>query len=346
MIKNKYLIIKSEKKISDAIYFLEKSSQRILFVVDKKNKYLGTVTDGDIRRGLLKKFTLDDEIKKISNLKSKFVYDKNIDHQINKMKLNDGIRILPVLNKKTKKIIDIKRLDFFPENSLSNTPILIMAGGKGKRLLPFTKNCPKPLLKIKNTPMIERIILKFKNQGFKKFYISINYLGHMIKNYLGDGDKLGVNINYINEKKFLGTIGSFSLLNGKSVKFKNIIVINGDIITDLNFYELLNYHLSNGSYATIVCRNREIRYPFGIVLNKGKNLTSFKEKPVFKNLINAGIYCLRMDSQKYIKKNKKLDIHEFLLKMKKNKKKILVYPIVEEWYDVGNIEIYNSFNEF
>ena len=97
-------------------------------------------------------------------------------------------------------------------------------------------------------------------------------------------------------------------------------MINGDIITDLNFYELLNYHLSNGSYATIVCRNREIRYPFGIVLNKGKNLTSFKEKPVFKNLINAGIYCLRMDYQKYIKKNKKLDIHEFLLKMKKNRK--------------------------
>ena len=172
------------------------------------------------------------------------------------MKLNDGMQ-LPVLNKKTSKIIDIKRLDFFPENSLSDTPILIMAGGKGKRLLPFTKNCPKPLLKIKNTPMIERIILKFKNQGFKKFFISINYLGHMIKNYLGDGNKLGVNINYINEKKFLGTIGSFSLLNDKSVKFKNIIVINGDIIIHLNFYELLNYHLSNGSYATIVCRNRK-----------------------------------------------------------------------------------------
>ena len=344
MIKNRYLIIKSDKKISDAIYFLEKSSQRILFVVNEKNKYLGTITDGDIRRGLLNKLILDSKITKITNVKSKFVYNKNIEDQINKMKLDDGIRILPVLSKKTNKIVDIKRLDFFPENSLSNTPILIMAGGKGKRLLPFTKNCPKPLLKIKDVPMIERIILKFKNQGFKNFYISINYLGYMIKNYLGKGDKLGVSINYIYEKKFLGTIGSFSLLDKKLFKYKNIIVINGDIITDLNFCELLNYHQSNRSYATIVCRDREIRYPFGVVLNKGKKLISFKEKPIFKNLINAGIYCLRLDSRKFAQKNKKIDMPDFLLKLKKLKKKILVYPIVEEWSDVGNIEIYNTFN--
>ena len=132
MIKNKYLIIRSDKKISNAIYFLEKSSQRILFVVNEKNNYIGTITDGDIRRGLLNKLTLDSKIKKITNVKSKFVYNKNIEKQINKMKLDDGIRILPVLSKKTNKIVDIKRLDFFPENSLSNTPILIMAGGKGK----------------------------------------------------------------------------------------------------------------------------------------------------------------------------------------------------------------------
>ena len=118
------------------------------------------------------------------------------------MKLDDELEILPVLSKKTNKIVDIKRLDFFPENSLSNTPILIMAGGKGKRLYRSQKIAPKPLLKIKNVPMIERIILKFKNQGFKNFYISINYLGHMIKDYLGKGDKLGVKINYIHEKNF------------------------------------------------------------------------------------------------------------------------------------------------
>ena len=345
MIKNKYLILQSEKKISDAIFYLEKSSQRILFIVDNNNKYLGTITDGDIRRGLLKKLTLNSEVKKITNFKSKFVFSKNIDNQINKMKLDDGIRIIPILDKKSYKIVDIKKLIFFPENSLSNTPILIMAGGKGKRLMPLTKNCPKPLLKIKNIPMIERIILKFKNQGFNNFYISINYLGHMIKNYLGNGDKLGVKINYINENKFLGTIGCLSLLNKEFLKSKNIIIINGDIITDLNFYELLQYHLSNRSFATVVCRNREISYPFGVVVNKGKNLVSFKEKPIYNNLINAGIYCLRTDSKKFISKNKKTDMPDFLLKLKRSKKRILVYPIIEEWSDVGNIEVFNNFNK-
>ena len=194
------------------------------------------------------------------------------------------------------------------------------------------------------TPL--EIILKFKNQGFNNFYISINYLGHMIKNYLGNGDKLGVKINYINENKFLGTIGCLSLLNKEFLKSKNIIIINGDIITDLNFYELLQYHLSNRSFATVVCRNREISYPFGVVVYKGKNLVSFKEKPIYNNLINAGIYCLRTDSKKFITKNKKTDMPDFLLKLKKSNKRILVYPIIEEWSDVGNIEVFNNFNKY
>ena len=193
--KNSPIILK-DQKIYHAVDKIINSRIKTLFVVDKKNKLLGSISSGDIRRSMTKKIDLNQNVQQIMFKKPRYLFKKK------KIKISNDLICLPIVNKK-KVIVDFQYNQIVKKEK-KNT-VFLMAGGKGLRLLPFTKKTPKPLLKIKGTPIIEKIILNFKNQGFKNFVISINYLGHKIKNYLGDGKKLKVNINYIDEKKYLGT---------------------------------------------------------------------------------------------------------------------------------------------
>lgn len=344
IIKNKYLKININKTINDAILFLEKSSLKTLFVEDSNKKFIGSVTDGDIRRGLLKGISLYDKVKSITNKNAKFLYSNEIDSDKYNLSYDDAVNLIPVVSKSTKKILSIRKVTFNSKDKKLKTTVLIMAGGKGERLMPLTKNCPKPLLRVKGIPIIERLMLNFKQQGFDEFIISINYLGSKIKKYFKNGKKIGVKISYIEEKKFLGTAGSFKLLSPQKNLSQNIIVINGDIHTSLNYVDLIKFHEKNKGFATIVCRSKEIHFPFGIIQNKGKKLLSFKEKPKYKQLINAGIYCLNLNTKKFIKSNEYLDMPNLLLRLKSKKKNVLVYPLIEQWDDIGNIEIFNSYN--
>lgn len=344
IIKNRFLKISVNKTINDAIFYLEKSSLKTLFVENNEKKFIGSITDGDIRRGLLKGISLTDKVKLITNKKAKFLYSDEIYFDKFNLSYDDAINLIPVISRKTKKILNIRKANLNFKDKKFKATVLIMAGGIGERLMPLTKNCPKPLLKVKGVPILERLIMNFKQQGFNEFIISINYLGYKIKRYFENGKKLGVKISYIEEKKFLGTAGSFKLLNPKKKLSENVIVINGDIHTAINYSDLINFHEDNKGFATIVCRSKELHFPFGIVENKGKKLLSFKEKPKYKQLINAGIYCLNLGTKKFIKTNERLDMPNLLLRLKSKKKNILVYPLIEQWDDLGSIEIFNSYN--
>ena len=232
-LKKKAPIILENEKILKALDKINSSKVKILFVVNKKNKLLGSISSGDLRRAILKKIDLSDNVKKIMYKKPRFLLKKK------KIEINkEYLLCLPIVNK-NKEILDFQYSQIIKKEK-KNT-IFLMAGGKGIRLLPLTKKLPKPLLKIKGVPIIERIILNFKNQGFKNFVISINYLGHKIKNYLKDGKKFKVNITYINENKFLGTAGSLSLISLKKTCFP-IIVANSDLISEIDYSNLINYH--------------------------------------------------------------------------------------------------------
>ena len=332
-LKKNSLIIHKDQKIFQAIDKIIKSKIKILFVVDKKNKLLGSVSSGDLRRSIRKKVDLNQKIEKIMFKNPKYFYRKGNDLS----SLKDSICI-PIVNK-NKKIIDFEHNQILTKDK--NNTVFLMAGGKGVRLLPLTKNMPKPLLKIKGTAIIEKIILNFRNQGFKNFTISLNYLGHKIKKYLGKGDRLKVNINYISEKKYLGTAGSLSLIDFKKTIFP-IIVTNSDLISEIDYYNLIRYHNKKKSDLTICGKNKIFQMPYGEILQKYEKVSKIIEKPNIFHLVNAGVYVLNKNIIKNIIKNKKLMMNDLITQQIKKNKKVFCYPVYENWIDIGNkVDFYN-----
>lgn len=318
--------------IKEAFSNLNQTGLQIIFVCGPRNKLIGTITDGDIRRGLLKGMGLNEKIAKIVN-KNPIVISNDID-RITALKIMNAnkIKSLPVLNKRGELIESYTANELKNNHNESEFDVVIMAGGKGKRLLPITKNTPKAMVKLNGKPIIEIMINNFIKFGFNSFYISVNHLKQKIIRYLGSGKKIGVNINYLREKKPLGTIGSLSLLKKIS---KNFLVINCDVITSLNFAELIKFHLNSKSALTIAANIVEQLNNFGEIKTDGNRVLSFIEKPVEKKYNNAGIYVFNKSLLKYIKKNQNLDINNFVNSLLKKNIKISIFPIYENWTDIG-----------
>lgn len=328
-------IISKDEKIFQAINKIIKSKIKILFVVDKKNTLLGSISSGDIRRSIGKKININQNVRDIMFKKPEFLYKKETIKPA-----EEDLICIPIVNKK-KQIVDFEYSKVIKKDK-KNT-VFLMAGGKGKRLMPMTKKNPKPLLKIKGTPIIEKIIINFREQGYKNFIISVKYLGHKIKKYLGSGEKLNVKISYIHEKTFLGTAGSLSLIDINKSTFP-IIVTNSDLITEIDYNNLINYHLSKKSDLTICSKNKTFVMPYGEILQHNDKVKSIIEKPVTNHLINAGVYVFNKELVKKIKKSKKLMMNDFIISQLKKNKKITIYPVYENWVDIGNKEDFNIYS--
>ena len=332
----KAVLIKN-KSLDDVVKNLNSTGLKIALIVDLKGKFVGTITDGDIRRGLLKGFNLNDKIYSIINYKPIFVaslYDKKAALALMK---DNYVEHIPVINS-IGKITGLFILSGFvasTKKNKNNIKVVIMAGGYGKRLLPLTKNKPKPLIEIQGKPMLEQLILRIKKFGFYEFIISINYLGEMIQKYFKRGKILDVNISYIKENKPLGTAGSLHKL--KNIKNQDILVTNCDVFSDIDYTSVVEYHKSNLADATMVVRHYEIPNPFDVVETAGKKFVSFETKPSKYENINAGIYVLNAKVLKYLEKDKKIDMPFFFKKLSEKKLNVLVYPIFENWEDLGNL---------
>ena len=329
----KKALLKNGSSIRHAIENLNNSSLQIVIVLSKNRKFVGTITDGDIRRGFIKGLTVKSPINKIINRNSLFVNSKNNVNEVIKIMDKNEIRHLPILNKKNI-LTGLYVFTTHLKNSNESIPIIIMAGGKGKRLMPLTKNCPKPMIKINGKPVLEHIILKAKEEGFKNFFISIQYLGDKIKKYFLNGKKLGVNIKYLQESNPLGTAGSLNL--ARSFIKTNFLVINGDILSIVKFSNLLNFHNNHKADGTMTVRNHEIQHPFGVVKTKGVKIKNFEEKPILRSYINVGVYAFKPSIFKFLKKNRSFDMPEVFERLRKNNKKTIVFPIHESWVDLGD----------
>ncbi len=333
-LKKNSLIIHKDQKIYEAIKKITKSKIKILFVVDKKKKLLGSISSGDLRRSIGKKIDLNQTVEKIMRKRPKYFQKK-----IKTSKSTKSLICIPVVNKR-KEIINFE-YNKAEIDDKKNT-VFIMAGGKGTRLLPLTKKTPKPLLKIKGVPIIEKIILNFRNQGFKNFMISVNYLGFKIKKYLGKGDRLKVNINYINEKKYLGTAGSLSLLDSKKTIFP-LIVTNSDLISEIDFNNLIQYHNKKKSDLTICGKNKIFKMPYGEIVQKNEKVNMIIEKPSIFHLVNTGVYVINKNLLRNNIKNKKLMMNQYITNQLKKNKRVFCYPVYENWVDIGNkIDFYNQ----
>ena len=246
---------------------------------------------------------------------------------------------LPIVDKNMR-VIGIETIENLIQTKTIDIPVLLMAGGYGKRLMPFTKNTPKPLLKIKDKTILERIIENLFDNGFRKFYISTHYKSKMITDYFGDGKKWNVSIKYIYEKTPLGTAGAIGHISNKIDS--TLIVMNCDILSNVNFEELLNSHFKSKAQATICTASHNIQIPFGVVKSKKGTLETISEKPTHSFYVSAGIYVLNKLMVRRFKKNKKINMPEFLTNQIKSKRKINVFPINEFWLDIGHLQDFQA----
>ena len=330
------LFVKEDSKAIEAIKTINKTEAYIALVVDKEQKLLGTITDGDIRRGLLKGYTPESNIKEFMNINFKAIYEEEIEEIDLKNFFDDDIKNIPLIDKFGHVKGLLKREEILGNNKKIINTAVIMAGGKGTRLRPHTSNCPKPMLKIKGKPMLEIILNKCINSGFSSFYFSVNYLKEQIIDYFEDGSKWGVNINYLIERKALGTAGALKLVP-QSLK-DPLLVLNGDVITDLDLNSLVNFHQEYSAAITVAAKYEENLVPYGVIHTSGLDLLKIVEKPIQKILVSAGVYVINPEIIKFIDSDQHFDMPNLINKAIEKNFKVLTFPIYEYWQDVGRPE--------
>jgi dTDP-glucose pyrophosphorylase len=333
----KKFIIKDTCSIQDAIKAIDLNGHGVCLVVDRNINFKGLLTDGDIRRLLLKGSNLSHSIKKKTN-KSFFINKKDL-FKIDLKKKLKKYKHIPVLNKK--KIYSLLLEEDFIIKKKSNF-IFILAGGLGSRMGNLTKKLPKPMLKINKKPILEHQINFFKKKGFYNFLISVNYLSKKIINYFKEGKKFGVNITYCEEKFSLGTAGPLSLIKRIVKKNEDIFVINGDIIADIDFDKILAFHKSKNYLLTLCAKKQQYKFPYGVINKNKKTINFIDEKPELDFLVNSGIYIINTKVLKFLKFHRFIDMNLFINNLKKKNKKIGVYLLYEKIFDIGNKSQYSA----
>ena len=330
--KIKKSIISEKSTLIDIIKNINNSNIATSFIINKNDHLVGTVTDGDIRRALVKGYGLKTKVIKIMNKKPKIFLNKASLTEANKVCNKLDIKSIPYL--KNKKILGlfIKNNNLEERRNRIENKVVIMAGGLGTRLKSLTKYQPKALLRFKSKPLIEYVIDNAKNSGFKNFSISVFYLKEKIKKYFKENKQKKININFITEKKPLGTIGSLALIKNYN---KDIIVLNCDVITSIDLEELLRFHEKNKSLMTMAIKHFRYENPYGVIKSKKNQFVSFDEKPTVDFAINAGVYVFSPKIIKIVKNNNMKFIEEIISFLKSKNKKISLFPIYEEWIDLG-----------
>lgn len=327
------LLINQNSSIRDALKIINDADEKICLVVDEKNVLLGTVTDGDVRRGLLHNHSLDESVQLIMNANPISTKSKKLTPELIKTCETNNVNQLPVVNK-LGVIVDLLNMQTASIDAKIDVPVIIMAGGLGSRLGDLTRDTPKPMLQIGNKPLLEILIENLKSFGFWNFSLSVNYRADIIENHFKDGQHLDVSISYLRETRRLGTAGSLNLF--KNQDYKKILVINGDVLSRVDFKEFLNQHDLNHYNASMCVRRHEIEFPFGVVSVKGNLIDEITEKPVFSNLVSAGIYILNREIVDLIPLDQYYDMPSLFNQIsKKTAYKAGIFPIHEYWIDIG-----------
>jgi len=328
----KKLVLEKSGKIGDSVRLLNDHGLRMVLVVEGESRLAGVITDGDIRRGLIRGLNLESPLADV--MKSKpLVVTRDVGPILaRQIMVANGIYHLPVVDPDGA-LLGIHMLDEPQQKNQHREIFVVMAGGKGKRLWPHTQNCPKPMLPVNGKPMLQHILERARDEGFYRFILAVNYLGKMIEEHFGDGSNWGVEIDYLREDLPLGTAGALSLL--PSAPEVSLIVTNGDVLTDVRYSEILDFHMRHGAQATMAVRQYEWQHPFGVVRTNGMEITGFEEKPVTRTHINAGIYILEPEMLGLLAKNTPCDMPELFIKAQNFRHKTMAYPMHEPWLDVG-----------
>ena len=325
-------VVSVDSTLADAIKVLDETESKICLVVNQDSMLIGTITDGDIRRAILRDVSFTSTLSLVMN-REPIIFvkgEKNLDKldlisekQLKQIPVvdNNGIIVeLLTLNKGTNRI---DRQNY----------ILIMAGGKGSRLAPITNKTPKPMLLVKGKPILEHIVLNARKEGFHKILISIGHLGYIIEDYFADGSKFDVQIDYIREESAMGTAGALTMLD--KVISEPLLITNGDLISNASFSGLLDFHNLNNADATMAVKIHEVQNPFGVVVVEGNLVKEIVEKPIARSTVNAGIYCLSPEEILNLPKKIPMEMTELFEILVSKNKRVAAYPLFETWEDIG-----------
>ena len=325
-------ILPASATIAQAIRNLDLVAIKIVLVTNETGVLEGTISDGDIRRGLLKGLDMNSPLTSVIHRNALVVPPEMSREMVMQLMVANKIQQIPVVDEQHH-ILGLYLWDEMTTPPMRPNIMVIMAGGLGTRLLPHTINCPKPLLPVAGKPMLEHIIERAKLEGFNYFIIAIHYLGHMIEAHFGNGERLGVQIDYLREESSLGTAGALGLL--KPIPDAPFVVTNGDVITDIHYGELLDFHSRHAAAATMAVRVHEWQHPYGVVQTQGVEIVGFEEKPIARSHINAGVYALDPSALSVLTANAHCDMPTLFERLQANKKRTVAYPMHEPWLDVG-----------
>jgi dTDP-glucose pyrophosphorylase len=325
-------VLPAHATIQQVISNLDQVAIKIVLVVNEAGELEGTISDGDIRRGLLKGLDLNSPITNVIHRNALVVPPEMTREMVMQLMLANKIQQIPAVDE-NHHVVGLHLWDEIATTPVRPNMMVIMAGGIGTRLRPHTENCPKPLLTVAGKPMLEHIIERAKLEGFSHFVLAIHYLGHMIEEHFGNGERLGVRIDYVREQSPLGTAGALELLYPRPEAA--FVVTNGDVITDIRYGELLDFHIRHNATATMAVRVHEWQHPFGVVQTKGVNIVGFEEKPVARTHINAGVYALDPEAIRVLSVDEYCDMPTLFERLQVKSKRTVAYPMHEPWLDVG-----------
>ncbi|NND91441.1 MAG: CBS domain-containing protein [Granulosicoccus sp.] len=323
-----------------AIEVLDREAVKIALVVDDTDRLLGTITDGDIRRALLKRLGMDTCVMQVMNANPVSAGTDASRGAVFLQMRRRNLLHMPIVDGASR-MVDMKMLQDHLFGEKFANPVLLMAGGFGKRLRPLTDNIPKPLLPMGDKPILEVILEQCVAAGFYNFVISTHYKAEMVREHFRDGSRWGVNVQYAHETTPLGTAGALGLLP-ENLPELPILVVNGDLVTTVDLDCLLNFHTEQGGVATVCVKEYDYQVPFGVIESDGSRVAAITEKPTFKYFVSAGMYVLEPQAIAAVRNRGYLDMPDFLAECIADQKGVSMFPIHEKWQDIGRINEYED----
>ena len=341
MIAWQQALIGPESTVREAVETIDAAGLQIAIVADEDGRLLGTVTDGDIRRAILRGTSLDDAVAQVMNENPTTAREHDDRETLLRLMRQRNLHQIPLLDA-TWRVVGLEVLDHLLQPVRRENPVVLMAGGLGSRLSPLTDDTPKPLLHVGAKPILETILEAFVQHGFGRFYLSVNYLAEQVEAHFGDGSQWGVEIEYLRERERLGTAGALSLLPERPTE--PLFVMNGDLLTRLNFAHLLDFHAEHAAAATMCVREYEMQVPYGVIETRSHHILDIREKPTERYLVNAGVYVLQPEALDLIPKGKFFDMPELFMRLIQQEQETAVFPIREYWMDIGQVDDFKRAN--
>lgn len=332
MIDWKRAAVSPDATIFEAMTSIENGELQVAIVVDSDDRLLGVATDGDLRRSIIQGASLDDPVGPAINTSPVVACASESKQTLRDRMVAHQVQQIPILSEEGR-VVGIEVMSAMLKPEKRPNPVVLMAGGLGTRLHPLTEDRPKPLIEIGGRPILQTVLEGFRQQGFHTFYLAVNYMSWMIEDYFGDGSKWGVTIKYLREDKRLGTAGALSLL--PNTPTHPVLVANGDLLTNLNFTRLLDYHTEQKAKATMGVRQYNMQVPYGVIEISGLTISNIQEKPTERYFVNAGLYVLEPDVLEYIPSNEFYDMPELFDQVLSAGQDVAAFPIQEYWQDIG-----------